>query len=88
MPTGRGKFSQRVKMNYLQIIENLEEGSFSDKQMDQLKKEYSKIPKLTYEQGEKLKKKVESFPTAVLKQLADADIPWLTMFAKLKLNKK
>lgn len=76
-------------MDYIQIIENLEEaGSFNDKQMDQLKKEYSKIPKLTYEQGQKLKKKVESFPTGVLKQLADADIPWLTMFAKLKLNEK
>ena len=86
---GLTKFWQRDDMKFLQIIEGmLLAGAFNDKQMDQLKKEYGKIPKLTYEQGEKLKKKVESFPTAVLKQLADADIPWLTMFAKLKLNKK
>ena len=70
------------------IVEGLvcEGDPFSDKQIDKLK-EYGKLPKLTYEQGNKLKDKVGSFPTSVLKQLADEDIPWITMLAKLKLEK-
>ena len=77
-------------MTFSAIVEGLvcEGGPFSDKQIDKLKKEYGKLPKLTYEQGNKLKDKVGSFPTSVLKQLADEDIPWITMLAKLKLEKK
>ena len=76
-------------MTFSAIVEGLvcEAGPFSDKQIDKLK-EYGKLPKLTYEQGNKLKDKVGSFPTSVLKQLADEDIPWITMLAKLKLEKK
>ena len=84
-------YSQRADMSFSAIVEGsglFEGGPFSDKQIDKFKKEYGKLPKLTYDQGKKLKDKVESFPTSVLKQLADEDIPWITMFAKLKLNKK
>ena len=83
-------YSQRADMTFSATVEGLvcEAGPFSDKQIDKFKKEYGKLPKLTYEQGNKLKDKVGSFPTSVLKQLADEDIPWITMLAKLKLEKK
>jgi hypothetical protein len=42
---------------------------------------------MTVKQGEKLKNMVDKYPTDVLKQLADEDIKWISMFATLKLGK-
>ena len=64
----------------------LEEG-FADKQIEKLRKEYSSIGKMSYEQGLKLKNMVSKYPKDVLKQLAKEDIPWISMFAGLALKK-
>jgi len=49
--------------------------------------EYGNIGKMTYEQGEKLKNMVSKYPKEVLQQLAKEDIPWISMFAALRLKK-
>ena len=64
----------------------LEEG-FADKQIEKLRKEYSSIGKMSYEQGLKLKNMVSKYPKDVLNQLAKEDIPWISMFAGLQLKK-
>ena len=67
--------------------ELMEQKTFAPKMIDKLRKEYDSIEKMSYKQGEKLKNMVDKYPTDVLKQLADEDIKWLTMFAALKLGK-
>ena len=65
----------------------MEQKTFSPKQIEKLKKEYSSIGKMTYEQGEKLKNMVSKYPKEILQQLAKEDIPWISMFAALRLAK-
>jgi ribosomal protein L18 len=70
------------------IKENImEQKTFAPKQIDKLRKEYGNIGKMTYEQGEKLKNMVSKYPKEVLQQLAKEDIPWISMFAALRLKK-
>ena len=68
-------------------IKALMEAKFAPRMIDKLRKEYGTIDKMTIKQGEKLKNMVDKYPTDVLKQLADEDIKWLSMFAALKLGK-
>jgi hypothetical protein len=65
----------------------MEQKTFAPKQIDKLRKEYGNIGKMTYEQGEKLKNMVSKYPKEVLQQLAKEDIPWISMFAALRLKK-
>ena len=65
----------------------MEGKTFAPRMIDKLRKEYGGIEKMSYKQGEKLKNMVDKYPTDVLKQLADEDIKWLSMFAALKLGK-
>jgi|TARA_Y100000310_G_scaffold292243_1_gene320861 hypothetical protein len=67
--------------------EMVEQKTFAPKQIDKLRKEYGNIGKMTYEQGEKLKNMVSKYPKEVLQQLAKEDIPWISMFAALRLKK-
>jgi hypothetical protein len=67
--------------------EMMEQKTFAPKQIDKLRKEYGNIGKMTYEQGEKLKNMVSKYPKEVLQQLAKEDIPWISMFAALRLKK-
>ena len=67
--------------------ELMEAKTFAPRMIDKLRKEYGTIDKMTIKQGEKLKNMVDKYPTDVLKQLADEDIKWISMFAGLKLGK-
>ncbi len=72
----------------MKTYKELTEGkTFAPRMIDKLRKEYGKIDKMTVKQGEKLKNMVDKYPTDVLKQLADEDIKWISMFATLKLGK-
>ena len=71
----------------MKTYQDLIEQKFADKQIEKLRKEYSSIGKMSYEQGLKLKNMVSKYPKDVLKQLAKEDIPWISMFAGLQLKK-
>lgn len=69
--------------------ETLEE-KFNDKQLDLLRKQYSKIKKIdpNSDAYKKLKKAINGFDKESLRALADAKpaVPWLSMMAKFALN--
>ncbi len=80
-------YKELMEDKSLDIVEKLDEAKFSPAMVDQLRKQYDGIERLSIKNADKLKSIVEKFPKEVLQQLSKEKIEWVSMFAHLKLGK-